>query len=71
MGYYRYRDQMTPREYGEKVIGRELIDPTVTMQMNRGFRGVQVIENYLEEPSAGNAAVLIVWDNPDYQESSP
>jgi GNAT superfamily N-acetyltransferase len=67
MGYPRYRDTMTPREYGEAVIRRELKDPTVTMQMNRGFRAVSVIEDYLVEETSGNAAVLIVWDNPDYQ----
>lgn len=68
MGYHRYEGSLTPREYGEKVIRREIIDPTVTMQMNRGFEGRAVIENYLDEELAGNAAVLIVWENPDYEE---
>ncbi len=67
MGYERYEDELTPLEYGQKVIQREIIDPTVTMQMNRGFEGREVIENYLDEPDAGDAAVLIVWENPDYQ----
>ena len=67
MGYSAHRDKMTPREYGEAVIRREIKDPTVTMQMNRGFRGVSVIEDYLDEPAAGDSAVLIVRDNPDYQ----
>lgn len=67
MGYDRYRDQMTVREYGEKVIAREITDPTVTMQMNRGFEAWSVIEDYLEEYLAGDGAVLIVWHNPDYQ----
>ncbi len=69
MGYHRYRDQMTPAEYGEKVIKREIIDPTVTMQMNRGFEAWGVIENYLDEPDAGDCAVHIVWKNPEYQEA--
>ena len=55
-------------EYGEKVIAREIKDPTVTMQMNRGFRAERVITDYVDEPAAGNAGVLIVWDNPDYVE---
>lgn len=67
MGYERYEEALTPLEYGQKVIAREIIDPTVTMQMNRGFEGREVIENYLDEPDAGDAAVLIVWENPDYQ----
>lgn len=65
MGYHRYAEEMSPKDYGEKVIAREIIDPTVTMQMNRGFEAWRVIENYLDEPDAGNAAVLIVWYNPD------
>lgn len=70
MGYHRYRDQMSVREYGEKVVRRELVDPTVTMQMNRGFEAWGVCEDYLDEPEAGNAAVLIVWKNPEYQGAS-
>jgi GNAT superfamily N-acetyltransferase len=70
MGYHRYRQMMSPREYGEKVMRREIIDPTVTMQMNRGFRPVQVIEGYLDEEPAGDTAMLIVWDNPHYREAA-
>jgi len=65
MGYHRYQDEMTPLEYGNKVIAGDLTDPTVTMQMNRGFRAVKVIENYLVEEPAGDAAVLLIYDNPD------
>jgi GNAT superfamily N-acetyltransferase len=65
MGYDRYRHLMSVREYGEKVMRRELDDPTVTMQMNRGFRPLAVVEDYMEEEISGNAGVLIVWDNPD------
>lgn len=67
MGYHRYRNLMSPFDYGQKVMRREIIDPTVTMQMNRGFRAVQVIEEYLDEEPAGNTAILIVWDNQSYR----
>lgn len=67
MGYHKFKSTMTVRDYGERVIRREIIDPTVTMQMNRGFRPLAVVEDYLYEPDAGNAGVLIVWQNPDYQ----
>jgi len=69
MGYHRYADQMSVQEYGEKVIKRELHDPTVTMQMNRGFTPLEVVEDYLDEPLAGGGAVLIIWENPEYNES--
>ncbi|HEX2622300.1 MAG TPA: hypothetical protein VHL11_19210 [Phototrophicaceae bacterium] len=66
-GYDRYRRQMSVREYGEKVILGELEDPTVTMQMRRGFRPRAMIENYTDSESAGYAAMLIEWDNPDWR----
>ncbi|MCY4145228.1 MAG: GNAT family N-acetyltransferase [Chloroflexi bacterium] len=65
MGYHNYADHMHVREYGQKVIAREIKDPTVTMQMNRGFRAVSVVTDYDDEPQAGDAGVLIVWENPD------
>lgn len=66
MGYEQYRHCMTVHQYGEKVMRREIFDPTVTMQMNRGFQPLQVVEQYIHEPAAGNAGVLIVWDNPEF-----
>lgn len=61
-GYHRYCHLMSPREYGEKVIRGELRDPTVTMQLNRGFKAYGVIEDYEWDAQAGNAAVLIAWE---------
>lgn len=68
MGYHKYADRMDVREYGERVMQRQLQDPTVTMQMNRGFRAVSVVTDYDDEPQAGDAGVLIVWENPAYAE---
>ncbi|MBC8099963.1 MAG: GNAT family N-acetyltransferase [Armatimonadetes bacterium] len=68
MGYQRYAHQMTVRDYGEAVISGRLEDPTVTMQMHRGFKPRAVIEAYTTEtPACDNAAVLIEWRNPDYR----
>ena len=51
-------------EYGAKVIAREIKDPTVTMQMNRGFRAERVVTDYIEEPAAGDAGVLFDLGKP-------
>ncbi len=67
-GYYLVSDQMGLAEYAEKVKNREIIDPTVTMEMNRGFEAVILIEEYCDYYKSGNAAMLIVWRNPDYSE---
>jgi len=66
MGYHRYADSMDVSEYGERVIAGDFNDPTVTMQMNRGFRAQGVVADYVDEPAAGDAGVLIVWENPDF-----
>lgn len=60
-GYRRYRSRMSPREYAERVRRGEIEDPTVTMQINRGFSAAGVIENYDDDDESGNAAMLIVW----------
>ncbi len=67
MGYWRYADELDPMSYAEYVIAREIDDPTVTMQMNRGFAPLTIVPNYLRsDPEAGNTGVLLVWENPDY-----
>jgi GNAT superfamily N-acetyltransferase len=63
-GYRRYRRRMTPREYAERVLRGEIDDPTVTMQLRRGFRAAGVIEDYEEDEDSGNCAMLIVWRPP-------
>ena len=67
MGYHKVAAEMDVLEYGNKVIAREIKDPTVTMQMNRGFRAGGVVTDYCDEPAAGDAGVLIVWENPEYE----
>ena len=62
MGYHRYREELTPAEYADRVIAGELNDPTVSMQLHRGLEPRAVIENYYPEWKAGHAAVLLVFE---------
>ena len=66
MGYRRYASRMSIVGYGERVMGGDLKDPTVSMQMNRGFRPIQVVRHYSDEPQAADSGVLLVWDNPEF-----
>lgn len=61
MGYHRYADRLSPRDYAEQVINGTLEDPTVSMQMRRGLVPSGIIEDYYLEPQAGNCAVLLTW----------
>jgi GNAT superfamily N-acetyltransferase len=67
MGYHRYQDTLTPSEYAQKVISGELEDPTVSMQVHRGFKPRAIIEDYTWVDEAGSCAVLIEWQNPNYR----
>jgi len=69
MGYENHADEMDVVTYGNRVIAGDLYDPTVSMQMNRGFRAEYVVTDYLDEPPAGDAGVLIIWDNPEYKDA--
>ncbi len=62
MGYDRYRETFTPKEYAQRVIAGDLDDPTVTMQLHRGLEGRAIIEDYYPEWRAGNTAVLLVHE---------
>jgi GNAT superfamily N-acetyltransferase len=61
-GYKDYYRQMTLQEYGRKVRAGEIIDPTLSMQIKRGFRPGQVIEDYCGIGIEENA-MLIVWQD--------
>lgn len=63
-GYRRYQRHMTPRQYAERVRRGELDDPTVSMQLGRGFRAEGVIEDYDDDVESGDCAMLIVWRPP-------
>ena len=42
----------------------EVFDPTVSMQMRRGFSPRSVIENYAWDAQADHTGMLIVWERP-------
>jgi len=65
-GYAEHLESMSAGDYIEKVKAGELYDPTLTFQIENGFEAHGPIADYLDDPSVGNNAVLIVWHNPEY-----
>lgn len=65
-GYYRYAKRLTVQEYGKRVRHGDIQDPTITMQMNRGFEATEVIPNYCGQDTARDSAMLIIWRNKNY-----
>ncbi len=67
-GYNKYADQMSAREYVEKVMAKAIHDPVLTAQVANGFALQGLIPNYLpaDDQSRGYATFL-EWRNLDYK----
>ncbi len=66
--YHEYADQITPRQYIERVKNKEIHDPVLNFQMSNDFHPVRVLKGYLEGDAASNEyAVLLEWDNIYYE----
>ena len=67
--YARNADELTPRQYIEKVKMKEIFDPTLTFQLSNDFHVRKVLKNYLPgDHQSRDYATLIEWNNIYYQE---
>lgn len=67
-GYHKYAEQMTAREYVDKVISKTLIDPVLTTQLSNGFVLKRLIKSYMDaDKESMGYATLLEWTNLDYQ----
>jgi len=70
-GYHRYADTMTPRQYAEAVMAKDLYDPILTFQLMSGFILKRIIKKYLPDDKASQEyATLMEWNNIEYQAST-
>jgi len=68
-GYQKYADEMTPREYIEKVKNKELFDPILTFQLANDFHVRKILTNYLpDDKESKSFATLLEWINVYYEE---
>ncbi len=70
-GYAKQADEMSPREYIERVKKRELYDPVLTFQLANDFHIKRLLKNYWprDHKSHGNA-VLLEWANIGYEKTT-
>ncbi len=69
--YHKYSAEITPREYIDKVRGKEIHDPVLDFQMSNDFHPVKILKGYLEGDKDSNEyAVLLEWDNVYYEKPS-
>lgn len=68
--YAKHAEELTPKEYIEKVKKKEVHDPVLSFQLSNDFHVIRVIKNYLEgDKKSKEHAVLLEWNNIYYEES--
>ena len=69
--YHEFADELSPKEYIEKVRLKEIHDPVLNFQLSNDFHPVSILKGYLEGDAASNEfAVLLRWDNIYYEAPS-
>jgi predicted amidohydrolase/GNAT superfamily N-acetyltransferase len=69
--YQKFQNDLTPRQYIDKVRYKEIYDPTLSFQLANDFHVRKVLRNYLPEDSRSKGfATLIEWNNVYYEEVS-
>jgi GNAT superfamily N-acetyltransferase len=61
IGYGKVKDKMTIAEYCEALEKKEFTDPTITPQRNAGFKWIRPLYNYINDPEAGYASILMYY----------
>lgn len=68
--YGKYKDEITPKVYIEKVKKKEIYDPVLSFQLSNDFHEIRVMKNYLEgDVESQEYAVLLEWNNIYYDDS--
>jgi len=67
-GYREYAEELTPREYIQRVRNQELYDPILSFQFANDFHVKRVLRGYMPGDADSKAyATLIEWNNIYYQ----
>ncbi|MBS3992278.1 MAG: GNAT family N-acetyltransferase [Bacteroidetes bacterium] len=66
--YHKYANEMSAKEYIQKVRSKEIFDPVLNFQLSNDFHVIKVLENYLSGDAASKEfAALLKWDNIYYK----
>ena len=69
--YNKYSEDISPKEYIEKVKRKEINDPVLNFQISNDFHPSKVMKGYLEgDEASGEFAILMEWDNIYYKKPS-
>ena len=66
--YHQFSNELTPRQYIDKVKLKEIYDPTLTFQLANDFHVNKVLKGYLPgDYESKEYATLLEWNNIYYQ----
>lgn len=69
--FHKFSEELTPKEYIDKVKSREIEDPVLNFQMSNDFHPVKILKGYMAGDQASNEyAVLLRWNNIYYEKPS-
>lgn len=69
--YHKYAQDLTPKEYLEKVKRKEIHDPVLNFQISNDFHPTKIIKGYLEgDEDSNDYAILLEWDNVYYKRTT-
>ena len=69
--YHNFSQDISPKEYIEKVRNKEIQDPVLNFQMSNDFHPARILRGYLEgDKESKEYAVLLEWDNVYYEKNS-
>lgn len=69
--YNKFSQELSPKEYIEKVKRKEINDPVLNFQISNDFHPAKVMKGYLEgDKESGEFAILMEWDNIYYKKPS-
>lgn len=66
--YHQYANEISPREYIQKVKQKEIFDPTLAFQLSNDFNVIKILKNYLKDDQESmEFATLLEWNNIYYE----
>jgi len=68
--YHKHQDELTPKQYIQKVKKKEVYDPVLSFQLSNDFHVKRLARHYLPEDEASQGlAALLEWTNIYYEKT--
>ena len=65
--YHKHSEELSPKEYVEKVRNKEIADPVLSFQLSNDFHVRRIVKNYIKDELSLEYAALMEWMNVYYE----